>query len=315
MNILLKVHTIFLLEFIFEPILSQVTYTCSSNATCGCSGNSAVLTKIVGGENAASQTWGWMASLRYSSTNSHFCGGSIISPLHILTAAHCTIGLSSPSAVNVYVGSIYLSDTVQTRGVSYIHIHPNYSTTTYVNDLSILKLSSPLTIDQTNVAIVCLPNVSSIILASQEYPAPNTSLIAIGWGYLTEGGDSVSQILQQVTIQAIAANSIYCKNVQPADSSVQMCAGTMPNGGKDTCQGDSGGPLLMFTSDNVWQVVGITSNGVGCARPDLPGIYTRVAAFQVWINDTMNDANQLHITIHTILISIISIIFFVNIKN
>ncbi|CAF1297762.1 unnamed protein product [Adineta steineri] len=290
-------------------------YTCSSNATCGCSGNSAVLTKIVGGENAASQTWGWMASLRYSSTNSHFCGGSIISPLHILTAAHCTIGLSSPSAVNVYVGSIYLSDTVQTRRVSYIHIHPNYSTTTYINDISILKLSSPLTIDQTNVAIVCLPNVSSIILASQEYPAPNTSLIAIGWGYLTEGGDSVSQTLQQVTIQAIAAKSIYCKNVQPADLSVQMCAGTMPIGGKDTCQGDSGGPLLMFTSDNVWQVVGITSNGVGCARPYLPGIYTRVAAFQVWINDTMNDANHLHITIHTILISIIFIIFFVNIKD
>ena len=49
----------------------------------------------------------------------------------------------------------------------------------------------------------------------------------------------------------------------------------------------------MFTSANVWQQVGITSVGIGCARPNFPGIYTRVAAFQSWINATMNDAHQI----------------------
>ncbi len=71
----------------------------------------------------------------------------------------------------------------------------------------------------------------------------------------------------------------------------------------DTCQGDSGGPLLMFTANNVWQQVGITSIGVGCARPDYPGIYTRVAAFQSWINATMNSANHESPILHTIFIS------------
>ena len=100
----------------------------------------------------------------------------------------------------------------------------------------------------------------------------------------------------------------------------------MPNGGKgkfcmsdmliiiivflDTCQGDSGGPLLMFISENVWEQVGITSSGYGCARPNYPGIYTRVAAFESWINETLNPANNIHIATHTILIQIISLTLF-----
>ena len=177
MSKLLKFHTIFLLGIILKYVSSQTTYICSPTASCGCSANSAVLTKIVGGEAASSNTWGWMASLRYSSTESHFCGGTIISDSHILTAAHCAIAVSSPSDVDVFVGSIYLSVTAQTRHVSAIYIHPDYSSTTYVNDLAILKLSSSIDLSQAGVNIVCLPNVSSIILASQEYPLPNTSVI------------------------------------------------------------------------------------------------------------------------------------------
>jgi secreted trypsin-like serine protease len=73
----------------------------------------------------------------------------------------------------------------------------------------------------------------------------------------------------------------------------------------DTCQGDSGGPLMMFNSDNFWEVVGITSYGHGCAEPDYPGVYTRVAAYEMWINITMNNGNHLYFTIYTILISLI----------
>jgi transmembrane serine protease 8 len=65
----------------------------------------------------------------------------------------------------------------------------------------------------------------------------------------------------------------------------------------------------MFTSNNVWQQVGITSVGIGCARPLLPGIYTRVAAFQSWINDTMNSAQHQILTMsYTVFIPVILLI-------
>ncbi|UJR21622.1 hypothetical protein I4U23_024700 [Adineta vaga] len=203
MNQRFELHLIFLLNIVSSYVSSQTTYTCSINASCGCSSNSAVITKIVGGESATSQTWGWMASIRYSATGSHFCGGSIISTYHILTAAHCVSSLLSPSSIRVYIGSIYLSVVDQTRSVSKIFVHANYSSETYVNDIAILKLSSALDLDQRGIDTICLPNVSAVILASQEYPTPNTSLIGIGWGYMYEASNSLPDALQQVTVQAI----------------------------------------------------------------------------------------------------------------
>ena len=66
----------------------------------------------------------------------------------------------------------------------------------------------------------------------------------------------------------------------------------------------------MFDSDNVWEEVGITSVGYGCARPDYPGVYTRVATYQSWINATINHGNHIHISFHMILFPIIFLILF-----
>ena len=56
----------------------------------------------------------------------------------------------------------------------------------------------------------------------------------------------------------------------------------------DTCQGDSGGPLMMFTSNKQWALVGLTSFGPGCARPEYSGGYTRVAVYENWIRVNTN---------------------------
>ena len=64
----------------------------------------------------------------------------------------------------------------------------------------------------------------------------------------------------------------------------------------------------MFTSENRWEQVGITSSGYGCARPNLPGIYTRVAAYQSWINETMNSAQTLKSFLYICMIPLLMII-------
>jgi len=71
-----------------------------------------------------------------------------------------------------------------------------------------------------------------------------------------------------------------------------LCAGYAV-GGKDSCEGDSGGPLAVLDGPgSKWTLVGIVSNGIMCAKPNLPGIYTRISEYRNWIIDTIN--NQIH---------------------
>ena len=97
---------------------SQSTlYSCDPSASCGCSQNSAAVNRIVGGENAAAATWGWAVSLAINKNS--LCGGSIISSSWIITAAHCTSGVS-PSKITVYAGSEKQFSGSQTRVASQI---------------------------------------------------------------------------------------------------------------------------------------------------------------------------------------------------
>jgi secreted trypsin-like serine protease len=161
----------------FNCANSVTVYRCSRDAACGCSVNPVVLSRIVGGEPAANLTWGWMVSLRSTTDNSHFCGGSIISPSYILTAAHCTAMLVSPLLLRVHAGSIYDRLPLQVRDVTKIINHPLYSATDYLNDIAILKLASPLNLTQIGIDKVCLPNVTSEQLNSQEYPAAKINVM------------------------------------------------------------------------------------------------------------------------------------------
>ncbi|CAF1493852.1 unnamed protein product [Rotaria sp. Silwood1] len=256
---------LFLIQITFTTIES-ITYSCWTNSTCGCSLNAPILTKIIGGEEATMNSWGWAVSIRFR--NNHICGGSLISSELVLTAAHCLVSKKTLSSLSVTAGSHYLSIINQQRSISEISIHQNFNTMTYINDIAIIRLSSPFDMNDRSLAVICLPPP---IL---EYPQNDTIVIAIGWGVLSMIEKISSDTLQQVTLKTVP-NTISTCLVLIHNENGQFCAGVQ-GGGKDTCQGDSGGPLMMY-SNQQWYIVGITSYGNGCGLPFSPGVYTRVS--------------------------------------
>ncbi|CAF4989253.1 unnamed protein product [Rotaria sp. Silwood1] len=135
------------------------------------------------------------------------------------------------------------------------------------------------------VSTICLPSVSSTTASTGEWPSPGTTVVAVGWGRLSESGLSPS-ILQQVMLQTVDYNLSICSRII-TNWLLQLCAISPGKGIYSrfyTCQGDSGGPLMAFTSSQQWVLIGVTSSGFGCARANYPGSYTRIAAFQSWIS-------------------------------
>ncbi|CAF4619268.1 unnamed protein product, partial [Rotaria magnacalcarata] len=204
----------------------QIVYSCNLKATCGCSSNPVSMNRIVGGEDASEATWGWAVSLAINT--GLLCTGSILSSSWIITAAHC-VEDHSASEFTVYAGSTFLCSGTQNRSVSLIVAHSNYDPITYSNDVALLQLSSPLMMDDSNVSPICLPSVHSSVLASSEFPTSGTTVIAIGWGRLSEYGQ-VAKYLQQVTLTTVDYRSYTCNSLI-SDQKVQLCAG-VPGGGK-----------------------------------------------------------------------------------
>jgi len=140
-----------------------VTYSCNHSAACGCSRNDPILNKIVGGEAAVSSSWDWAVSLR-DFTGEHICGGAIISPKYIVTAAHCVVtpsgfGLQVNMSIAVGMDRLNESETIgEVRKVIKIIRHPSYNRMTMANDIAVLRLDSSLDLSvSASTARICLP--------------------------------------------------------------------------------------------------------------------------------------------------------------
>lgn len=213
---------LFFIQFIFTAV-AAIVYSCLPNATCGCSSNPVVLGKIIGGEDASTGSWGWIVSIRLS--NSHICGGSLISSSLVLTAAHCLVSIKSISTITINVGSNYLSVNRQRRSVSNIYIHQDYDTTTLINDIAIMRLSSPINMNDRTIALICLPTVENV-----EYPPTNINVVAIGWGVVSTDEKLPSNTLQQVTLKTMSPKTTSCQRVIK-NTAAQLCSG-VTGGGK-----------------------------------------------------------------------------------
>jgi secreted trypsin-like serine protease len=237
--------------------------------------------RIVGGREATGFQ-PWIATLVYASEpnvyNGFFCGASLIATHWVATAAHC-VEHEWPDAVDVVLGVHDLKQDLangigQRLGVKRVVIHPQYDTRSSDSDIALLELEQVA-----SYAPIPVYNGQDI-LAGQE-------ALILGWGNTQRRGWPQYPAVLQEAFLPIVANPVCTMALAPQEITENMLCAGYAKGGTDTCQGDSGGPLVIDVT-GVPQLAGITSWGIGCGRAGKYGVYTRVANFSAFIQDSQH---------------------------
>ncbi|XP_058056056.1 trypsin-1-like [Anopheles bellator] len=240
---------------------------------CSC-GRGKTSSRIVGGDAADVKEYPWIAMLLYRGT--FYCGGSLINDRYVLTAAHCVLSFV-PAQLLAKLYDVERSEMV-TRSVTRLHGHERFSLDTFNNDIALVKLQAPVDAGGSFIP-VCLP------VSGRSFTGHNGTVI--GWGKL--GNGSLSNGLQKAVVPIMSNAQCRKSNYRASRITENMLCAGYAEGGKDACQGDSGGPLNVGDS-NFRELVGIVSWGEGCARPNYPGVYTRVTRYLPWIRANTRDA-------------------------
>ncbi|MFF3342883.1 serine protease [Streptomyces flavidovirens] len=232
---------------------------------------------VVGGQPVQISQSPWVVALssrdRFGGTRAgQFCGGVLVAPAKVLTAAHCVssevlgVPLAQVRDLEVIAGRSELKGAGGREiAVSDVKLNPAYDSKTNAGDFALLTLSSPL------------PAADTIKAAGPGHAAytAGTGAVVYGWGDTT-GAGSYADELRAAPVKVLPDSA--CERAYPGlvggtyRADTMLCAGD-ENGGHDACQGDSGGPLV---ADG--RLIGLVSWGSGCGQARNPGVYARLSA-------------------------------------
>ncbi|MFJ5733822.1 trypsin-like serine protease [Streptomyces paradoxus] len=253
--------------------------------------------KIIGGNETTISTAPWMAQLHYyddrgtagtSDDIGFFCGGAVVAPTKILTAAHCVKGYNWNANGAIVTGTSQLpsADGTDLHGGTVTGVwrqwnHPSYNATTIDNDIAVLTL--PVPVKATPIRMTTSGDTASY--------AAGTSAKVYGWGRTSSTSDSISETLKTATLPM--QSDTTCSGAYGADfiKGHMVCAGT-PATGSDTgtvsaCNGDSGGPLVVNN-----RIVGVVSWGVtDCVAKGAYSVFAKVSSYVGAAYPRLDDTN------------------------
>ncbi|GFY57814.1 polyserase-2 [Trichonephila inaurata madagascariensis] len=257
---------------------NEMNRASSSSQNCLCGRENVEETKrIVGGSTVnPPHRFPWMVAVvrRIYNVDDFYCGGALISPYYVLTAAHC---LTSQTIRNtrVALGAHDSTSSPESVPISLLLAHPQYREDSLLNDIGLVKLRTPAQLGP-YVNVLCLP--------ASAVARPDEMATAVGWGMHKDPGGVPFEELQEVDLRILSLDACFVIHFPDFDNKTQICAGGQ---GRSPCAGDSGGPLFVKQGSK-WYGVGVVAGGRGCGA--LPGIFTRVIKYLPWIERETGDS-------------------------
>jgi len=263
--------------------------------------------RIIGGNTAEDEEWPWMAQIKFS--NKLICGGALIAPYWVLTAAHCGIELKKQMKNMTGQGddwSVVIGENSQfvlpklgvfRISLAVLHTFTNYEDDIPRRDIALLRLNKKVE-ETSDARFICLPNPNFDDAQIENKipldPSPGKQCVVAGWGRTVREKDDFPEMLQfaDLTIKSNAAcQSHHTKDHNYLIDQTMFCAGTglFESHLKDACLGDSGGPLFCDFGDGRYVVNGVVSFGYECASTATPGVYTKVSSYVDWIYRIMEE--------------------------